>query len=107
MSNNIETDRKDLQIKGYVHPSEIITSSESNIYKTFNTESKKGDYTSANQPNTYATFSENSTQPAGCPVCGEEALYVCNCEKKDKQCSKGHVWHINKSGHITKGDPHA
>lgn len=104
--SNIENARKDLKISGYVHPTEIITPLDKNTYKVFNTESKKEDYVSVKPQNTYAIFSNKTGHPNGCPECGEEALYVCDCDKKDKQCSKGHVWYINSTGHITKGDPH-
>jgi hypothetical protein len=106
--SNIEKDRTNLKISGYVHPTEVITTSDINTYKVFNTESKKEDYSSVKPQTTYAIFSDKTPtgQPVGCPVCGGEALYVCNCELKDKQCSKGHVWYINKDGHITKSDPH-
>lgn len=107
--SNIEKSRKELKIPGYVHPTNT-KSSNLNSYKTFNTESKS-DYTSSKSKSAYATFADKDTstsnkQSNGCPDCGGEALYVCDCLFKDKQCSKGHVWYINNSGHIEKGDPH-
>jgi hypothetical protein len=45
-------------------------------------------------------------QSNGCPDCGGEALYVCDCEFKDKQCSNGHVWYVNSKSVIKRGDPH-
>jgi hypothetical protein len=106
--SNIEKARRELKISGYVHPVEK-SSCVYNAYKTFNTESKKSDYETAKSKPGYATFTDNesvSNNSNGCPYCGGEALYVCDCKLKDKQCSKGHVWYINKSGHINKGDPH-
>ena len=41
--SNIENARKDLQISGYVHPTEIVSNT-TKKYKTFNTESKGKDY---------------------------------------------------------------
>ena len=101
---NIETNRKELHISGYVHP--VSTSSNKNAYKTFNTESKNDDYATSKSKSAYATFTDKQSTSKGCPDCGGDALYECNCELKDKQCSKGHVWYINKDGHIKRGDPH-
>ena len=115
--SNIENARKDLQISGYVHPTEIVSNT-TKKYKTFNTESKGKDYVSSRPTSKYATFTnkehvdgrvdgrEDGKIDKGCPDCGDDALYECDCELKDKQCSKGHVWYINKSGHIKRGDPH-
>lgn len=105
--SSIEKDRKELTITGYVHPT--TTSSNKNVYKTFNTESKGEYYVSAKTKFAYATFTsknDSMKQSQGCPYCGEDALYECDCELKDKQCSKGHVWYINREGHIKRGDPH-
>lgn len=112
--SNIEKARANLQISGYVHPTSSNPSSTKSVYKSFNTESKKEDYISSKPKSAYATFTEkeeeernnNSKQANGCPDCGEEALYVCNCKFEDKQCSNGHVWYINSKGRIKRGDPH-
>jgi hypothetical protein len=108
MSNNIEKARADLQISGYVHPTTANPSTGKKSYKSFNTESKKEDYMSSKAKSKYATFTDKNSvkQSNGCPDCGGEALYVCECEFNDKQCSKGHVWYINGKGHIKHGDPH-
>lgn len=103
--SNIEKARRELKISGYVHPT-AKPSGSFNPYKTFNTESKKSDYETAKNKSCYATFTDKESVTNGCPTCGGDALYVCECELKDKQCSKGHVWYLNKSGHIRKGDPH-
>jgi hypothetical protein len=106
--SNIEKTRSELKISGYVHPI-AKPSGIYNPYKTFNTESKKSDYETAKNKSGYATFTDKQSttkQADGCPDCGGEALYVCNCELKDKQCEKGHVWHVTKLGHIKRGDPH-
>jgi len=105
--SSIENARKELQISGYVHPT-TTKSVNKNAYKTFNTESKD-DYRSSSSKPSYATFTDKDTtvkQLNDCPYCGGVAMYICDCVLKDKQCSKGHVWYINKSGHIKKGDPH-
>jgi hypothetical protein len=106
--STIEKAREDLKISGYVHPT-TDNSTSINPYKTFNTESKKDDYATARKKSAYATFTDKEIVVAmaqGCPDCGRDALYECDCELKDKQCSNGHVWYVNKSGHIKKGDPH-
>ena len=103
-----DIERKNLSIVGYQHPTEIsITNPKKGTkkYKTLNTESKEKDYISSRPKSNYAKFTDNISQNA-CPECGDDALMECNCELKDKQCSKGHVWYINKYGYITKGDPH-
>lgn len=102
--SNMPTSREKLHISGYVHPSETIPAVK-NEYKIFNTESDEKDYVSVKAKPVYAVFSDKQSFNM-CPTCGEKALYVCNCELKDKQCANGHVWHINKEGKITKGDPH-
>ena len=107
--SDIEKMQRETTISGYVHPPENIPSSSKNNmnrYKTFNAENKNTYYVSATNKSVYAKFSDKDTIPKGCPDCGEEALYECDCELKDKQCAKGHVWYIDKSGHIKKGDPH-
>lgn len=112
MFNNIEKSRKDLTISGYVHPTSSNSSTSStskSTYKSFNTESKKNDdYVSSKPKSEYATFTdkESAKQANGCPDCGGEALYLCNCKYKDKQCSEGHVWYTNSKGLIKRGDPH-
>jgi hypothetical protein len=92
--SSIENSRKDLKISGY------------NPYKTFNTENKNSNYEKSNTKSVYSTFTDKESVSNGCPECGGEAMYICECEFKDKQCSKGHVWHINKYGSVTTGDPH-
>ena len=102
--SGIEKARADLKISGYIHPT--TSSSSKSVYKSFNTESKD-DYHSSTSKSTYATFTEkDSISLSTCPTCGQEALYECKCKYKDKQCSKGHVWHINTKGTIQLGDPH-
>lgn len=99
---------RDIKINGYVHPVENIPKkpkNSNNPYKTFNTEKKNTDYVSSKNKSAYATFSDKETLK-GCPECGGDALYVCNCELNDNQCAKGHVWYTDKSGQIKKGDPH-
>ena len=88
-------------------------SSKDKRYKTFDTETtEKKDYGSSLSNTGYATFTDKDftkTQQKKrmtCPECGSVALYVCNCERKDKQCENGHVWHFNKDGQIVSGDPH-
>ena len=104
--SNFDKSRQDIKINGYVHPIEHITkksNNKNNPYKTFNTEKKDTDYVSCKNKSSYATFSDKEF---GCPVCGGESLYVCNCELNDKQCSNGHVWYKDKSGRIKNEDPH-
>ena len=110
--SEIENARRQLQITGYVHPENAVSSKDKR-YKTFDTETKeKKDYGTAKTNNGYATFtdkdSEKTQRKIGmtCPECGQVALYECNCEYKDKQCGNGHVWHINQNGQISRGDPH-
>lgn len=105
--SNIEKARSELKISGYVHP--VKPSIVYNPYKTFNTESKQSEYQSVKKKSLYSTFTDKESyfkKGNGCPECGEEALYVCDCDCNDKQCSNGHVWFINKSGQIENGDPH-
>jgi len=111
--SDIEKARKQLQITGYVHPVNAISSKDKR-YKTFDTETKEKKYYGSSTSNSgYATFTDKDVKKTQrrlgmtCPVCGTVALYECECEYKDKQCCNGHVWHINKSGQIAKGDPHA
>lgn len=108
MSNNIEKARSELNISGYVHPKFENKSSVQNSYKSFNSESKKEDYISSKNKSIYAKFTDKDSmeQSNGCPDCGGEALYVCDCGLKDKQCSNGHVWYVNSKGSIKRGDPH-
>lgn len=106
--SKIESSRKDLKINGYVHPTEIVAK-QTGKYKTFDTENKNEDYVSAVHRSTYATFTDKDytdNYNKICPECGDAALYECECKLKDRQCSKGHVWYIDKSGFIKKGDPH-
>lgn len=105
--SNIENCSNKLKITGYIHPIKPI--SNKSIYKTFNTESKQNAYLSAKTKYAYATFTDKNSymkQSHVCPECGEDALYKCDCEFKDKHCSKGHIWYINTKGYIEKGDPH-
>ena len=109
--SEIEKARKKLQIVGYEHPTNtdgINVSSKHKLYKTFNTETKHKQYLSSSHVRDYATFTEKNTKQLGmtCPDCGNVALYECDCRYKDKQCGKGHIWHINKDGKIIVGDPH-
>ena len=103
--SDFDNSRRDIKINGYVHPVENIPKkpNNKNPYKTFNTEKKDTDYVSSKNKSVYATFSDKEF---GCPECGGEELYVCNCDLNDKQCSNGHVWYTDKSGQIKKGDPH-
>ena len=108
MSNNIESARKELKISGYVHPTDIVPKTVTQ-YKTFNTESKGENYGNSKHKSGYATFTDNEytdNYAKGCPDCGNDALYECDCVLKDKQGSNGHVWYTDKSGHIKRGDPH-
>ena len=105
--SNIEKDRRELKISGYVHPTS--NNSVYNPYKTFNTENKSTNYATTKKKSAYATFTDQESvqkQSNVCPDCDGVALYVCDCELKDKQCYKGHVWYTNKSGQIKRGDPH-
>lgn len=109
--SEIENARRNLQICGYQHPSKIITNTDKQ-YKIFNTESKNEDYTKSKRWSQYATFTEKENKKLLyknaniCPTCGGDALYACDCKYKDKQCSNGHVWFINKDKKIVMGDPH-
>lgn len=107
--SEIEKARQNLKISGYQHPTEIIAPTSTKQYKSLNTESKEKNYVSASNKSIYATFTpKDPSNPdnQSCPLCGEDALYECECKYKDKQCSKGHVWYINKEGKIQNGDPH-
>jgi hypothetical protein len=106
--STIEKSRADLKISGYVHPTSSASSSTKNSYKSFNTDSKKNDYISSRPKSAYAKFTDKDSinQANGCPECGKDALYACECEFHDKQCSNGHVWYINRKGKIKLGDPH-
>lgn len=109
--SEIESARRKLQISGYQHPTEIIPK-KSKQYKIFNTESKTNDYTKPSKFFSYATFTDKESeqklykQSNICPVCRLDALYVCDCQYADKQCSNGHVWFINKNNNVSIGDPH-
>ena len=101
-----ENDRKKIENIGYNHPTEIILNNRGNKkYKTFNNDSKEIDYVSSQIKSKYAKFTDEKSQKI-CPECQEVALMECNCEKKDKQCSNGHIWYFNTNGSIIKGDPH-
>ena len=110
--SEFDKSRQDIKINGYVHPVENIhkkPSNNNNPYKTFNPEKKGTDYLSSKNKSVYATFSDKEVLKETsnvCPQCRGEALYICNCELRDKQCEKGHVWYTEKSGHIKTGDPH-
>jgi hypothetical protein len=100
--------RKDSDIVGYQHPTETLSVT-SKLYKTFNTESK--DY--YNKPKTWSSYSKFTDKESEkeinkniCPTCSYDALYVCNCKYKDCECSKGHIWFIDKNKKICIGDPH-
>ena len=96
-----------ISVSGYEHPTELILSNPrtNKKYKIFNNGTDKSPYVSSGQKYKYLRYTDKKTQNI-CPECGEEALYECKCDNKDKQCSNGHVWYINKEGFITKGDPH-
>lgn len=105
--SNIEKSRSNLQISGYVHPDEVQHANTIPVYKSFNTESKKDDYISSKPKSVYATFTDKeSLEKINCPQCKGEAMYECNCELKDKQCSKGHVWYVDNKGVVKQEDPH-
>jgi hypothetical protein len=102
--SEVENQRKNLQISGYQHPTKL-QSKTNKLYKTFNKESKEKAYGKSKYSEIYATFSSEKSMRQ-CPYCQEDALYECSCPLKDKQCSNGHVWYIDKNGVIKKGDPH-
>lgn len=107
--SNIEKARRNLKISGYQHPTEVVSVVNKKSYKTFNSEKKEDDYVKPKPRSGYATFSdkpESNKQYKGCPQCGRDVLYECDCPLKDKQCEKGHVWYVNRDGHIKSGDPH-
>ena len=99
MSNENKT-----SVIGYEHPSDLILTNNKK-YKTFNNENDGNTYVSSAKKSNYIRYTDNKSQNL-CPECGEEALYECKCENKDKQCSNGHIWYFNKEGFIIKGDPH-
>lgn len=104
--SDIEKARKQLNISGYVHPTEIISNT-SKVYKTLDTEKKDTNYFTGSKKSVYATFTEKTeTSSNNCPTCQEDALYSCDCTLYDKQCKNGHVWYTDKSGAIKVGDPH-
>jgi hypothetical protein len=40
-----------------------------------------------------------------CPECNDKASHVCNCEKRDSICPRGHKWYYNKrENKILKGN---
>ena len=104
--SNIEKIRKEAKIAGYVHPTENKPSNSTNSYKIFNTEKKDTDYSTSKSKSHYATFTDKDSISKVCPDCGGNALYICDCEFNDKQCSNGHVWYIDKFGSIKRNDPH-
>jgi hypothetical protein len=108
------SEKKNLEIQGYEHPNNLNYSGNKK-YKIFNSESeyKKNNYVTSKNWEEYSTFNGeeynyNTTleKSNSCPKCKNEALYSCNCNYKDKQCSKGHVWYINNNNEIQLGDPH-
>ena len=104
--SNIEQQRE-LKISGYVHPTENIPNNNNiNPYKSFNTEKKDYTYIPYNNKGIYATFTDKNRSIKGCPDCGGDAIYICDCELRDKQCSKGHIWYYDKSFNIKRDDPH-
>lgn len=112
--SDIEKARKQLNISGYQHPTDI-NSSNNTIYKTFDSEAK--DYGGSVNKSTYATFTEKTdrygdekqtytpTDPNICPKCNTTALYACPCKYEDKSCKNGHVWYFDNNK-IALGDPH-
>jgi len=105
--SDISKAKQQLKNSGYVHPTDLNSAS-NNQYKTYNSEEKtKSVYNSSKASSVYAKFTEKECElKLGCPICGEKALYACNCEFNDKACKNNHVWYTNKDGKITEGDPH-
>lgn len=103
---DIEKARQQLSECGYQHPETNIYSN-TKLYKTFDTEAKKEAYKKPQISSCYAKFTDKDMSfELDCPKCGDKALYMCNCEFKDKQCKNGHVWFTNTNGKIQNGDPH-
>ena len=83
--SNIEKARRNLKIVGYQHPAEVVSFNNKKLYKTFNSE-KKDDYTKSIPISGYATFSNK--QDKGCPQCGRDSLYECDCPLKTNNVIK-------------------
>ena len=52
----------------------------------------------------YSTSLEVSVEK--CPICQEDAIYICPCANSDKKCNNNHVWYINREGKTVEGNPH-
>lgn len=103
--SDINKARESLDKCGYQHP-ETINKKADKIYKTFNPDTDSKDpYIKQKKSSIYATFSEKELG-SNCPKCGDTAMYICNCEHKDKACKNNHVWFIDINGTIQNGDPH-
>ena len=119
--SNIEKSRSDLDKKlsklGYVHP-KTHQQANNHGYYTINVKDKKGSYKpSKKNHNPYKSFTGKMDEEKGnistkqksdiCPMCGEKALYRCECkEYRDMMCKNKHVWWYTVNGQLIKGDPH-
>ena len=106
MSQNL---KRPESIPGYEHPAEDQYRSSSNqtIYKTFTEgkRQKKNEKFSNNQTVTKYSISE-AIHVEQCPICQEDAIYICPCANSDKKCSNNHVWYVNRDGKTITGKPH-
>jgi len=114
MSDDIERERNNLSINGYVHP-ETPQSTLQNTYKVIDVKDDKATYESSSKlANPYRNFTQNEEKLEKevqrndiCGQCGSKALYVCECkEYQDMMCENNHVWWVNQQGQIIDGDPH-
>jgi len=96
-------------IKGYTHPTKVV-SSRGNVYKTFTGGKKKkkkekfGTTTVANS--TYASVNTEKKTVIKCPTCSDEDITICPCGYSDKTCSNGHVWYVDREDLVKIGNPH-
>ena len=106
MSQNL---KRPESIPGYQHPTEnhYRYSSNQTIYKTFTEgkrQKKNQKFSNIQITNKYSIFQENPVEK--CPICQEDAIYVCPCVNSDKKCTNNHVWYINRDGNIIQDNPH-
>lgn len=95
-------------IDGYEHPKDQYRySSNQAKYKTF-TEGKRKkkdeNFSTIQTVKNYSTSLEVSVEK--CPICQEDAIYICPCANSDKKCNNNHVWYINREGKTVEGNPH-